>query len=77
MRHLGRIGLFAATIKKFLVNLRRHHKDLFVSLDEEIINRYLPQKGTEVFSLVKPTESAKTLEIVATDLFSITERFTG
>lgn len=76
MRHLGRIGLFAATIKKFLVNLRRHHKDLFVSLDEEIINRYLPQKGTEVFSLVKPTESAKTLEIVATDLFSITERFT-
>jgi hypothetical protein len=76
MRHLGRIGLFAATIEKFLVNLKRHHKELFVSLGEEIINRYLPQKGTEVFSLVKPTESAKTLEIVAADLFSITERFT-
>ena len=76
MRHLGRIGLFAATIEKFLVNLRRHHKELFVSLGEEIINRYLPQKGAEVFSLVKPTESAKTLEIVAADLFSITERFT-
>jgi len=77
MRHLGRIGLFAATIEKFLVNLKRHHKELFVSLGEEIINRYLPQKGVEVFSLVKPTESAKTLEIVAADLFSITERFTG
>ena len=76
MRHLGRIGLFAATIEKFLVNLKRHHKELFVSLGDEIINRYLPQKGAEVFSLVKPTESAKTLEIVAADLFSITERFT-
>jgi hypothetical protein len=76
MRHLGRIGLFAATIEKFLVNLKRHHKELFVSLGDEIINRYLPQKGTEVFSLVKPTEATKTLEIVAADLFSITERFT-
>jgi hypothetical protein len=76
MRHLGRIGLFAATIEKFLVNLKRHHKELFVSVGDEIINRYLPQKGAEVFSLVKPTEAAKTLEIVAADLFSITERFT-
>jgi competence protein ComGF len=76
MRHLGRIGLFAATIEKFLVNLKRQHKELFVSLGDEIINRYLPQKGTEVFSLVKPTEATKTLEIVAADLFSITERFT-
>ncbi len=24
MRHLGRIGLFVATIRKFLVNLKRH-----------------------------------------------------
>ena len=45
MRHLGRIGLFAATIEKFLVNLKRHHKELFVSLGEEIINRYHLQEG--------------------------------
>jgi competence protein ComGF len=76
MRHLGRIGLFAATIEKFLVNLKRHHKELFVSLGDEIINRYLPRKGAEVFSLVKPTEACKTLEMVAADLFTITERFT-
>ena len=76
MRHLGRIGLFTETIEKFLVNLKRHNRELFLSLGDEIINRYLPQKGAEVFSLVKPTESAKTLEIVAADLFSITERFT-
>lgn len=75
MRHLGRIGLFAATTEKFLINLKRQHKELFVSLDEEIINRYLPQKGASVFSMVKPTESAKTLEMVANDLFFLTERF--
>jgi hypothetical protein len=28
MRHLGRIRLFAATISKFLINLKRHHKGL-------------------------------------------------
>src|SRR3990172_2793162 len=32
MRHLGRLGLFVKTIKKFLVNLKRHHKDLYESL---------------------------------------------
>src|SRR4030067_3074136 len=35
MRHLGRIGLFCRTIKKFLVNLKRHHPDLFEALGEE------------------------------------------
>jgi hypothetical protein len=76
MRHLGRIGVFAATIEKFMTNLKRHQKELFVSLGEEIIERYLPQKGASVFSMVKPTEAAKTLELVANDLFFLTERFT-
>lgn len=76
MRHLGRIGLFAATIEKFLTNLKRHHKELFIFLDEEITKRYLPQKGASVFSLVKPTEAPKKLEMVANDLFFLTERFT-
>jgi hypothetical protein len=76
MRHLGRIGLFAATIEKFLTNLKRHHKDFFAALDQEMTARYLPKKGGSVFSLVKPSESAKTLEMVANDLFTLTERFT-
>jgi competence protein ComGF len=76
MRHLGRIGLFAATIEKFMTNLKRHQKELFISLGEEIIERYLPKKGASVFSMVKPTEAAKTLEMVANDLFFLTERFT-
>ena len=76
MRHLGRIGIFVAVMVKFLTNLRRHHKELFASLGDEIAKRYLPQKGESVFSLVKPSEAPKTLEMVANDLFTITERFT-
>jgi hypothetical protein len=77
MRHFGRIGLFTTTIRKFLVNLKRHHKELFSALDKEVTDRYLGHKSAGVFSLVKPSESAKTLEIVADDLFTLTEGFKG
>ncbi len=75
MRHLGRIGLFVNTIKKFLVNLKRHHKELFGCLEKELVERYLPRRGESVFSMVKPSESAKTLESLGKDLFFLTERF--
>ena len=32
MRHLGRIGIFTSTIKKFFTNLKRHHKAEYESL---------------------------------------------
>ena len=75
MRHFGRIGLFTTTIRKFLVNLKRHHKELFSALGKEVTDRYLGHKSAGVFSLVKPSESAKTLAIVADDLFTLTEGF--
>lgn len=75
MRHLGRIGLFVKTIKKFLVNLHRHNKRLYSSLDKEFLDRYTTKKGESVFSMVKPSESAKTLEEVGKALFFLTERF--
>jgi hypothetical protein len=77
MRHLGRIGLFVATIRKFLVNLKRHHKDLFEALDQELTNRYLTKQGQVVFSMVKPSESVRTLEVLGNDLFSLVEQFTS
>jgi hypothetical protein len=73
MRHLGRIGVFTRTIKKFLVNLKRQHKELFTALGKELTDRYLGHKGASVFSMVKPSESAKTLEMVAGDLFALIE----
>jgi hypothetical protein len=77
MRHLGRIGLFVKTIKKFLVNLKRHHKELYDSLDKVIADRYMTKQGEAVFSMVKPSESIKTLAILADDVFNLVERFTG
>lgn len=75
MRHLGRIGLFVNTIKKFLTNLKRHHKELFDSLGKEVSDRYFPKRGESTFSMVKPSESAKTLESLGNDLFYLIERF--
>ncbi len=77
MRHLGRIGLFVKTIKKFLVNLKRHHKDLFEALDKGLSDRYMTKQGETVFSMVKPSESTKTLSALADDVFSLVERFAG
>jgi hypothetical protein len=75
MRHLGRVRLFAATISKFLINLKRHHKGLFADLPEEMIQRYLAKNADSVFSLVKPSDASSTLEELAIDLFFLVERF--
>lgn len=75
MRHLGRIGLFRHTIKKFLINVKRHHKDLFEALDKGLTDRYLSKHGEAVFSMVKPSESIGTLESLGADLFLLIERF--
>ncbi len=75
MRHLGRIALFTSTIKKFLRNLKRHHKELFVSIEQELLDRYLSKRGESTFAMVKPSETGKTLETLAQDLLSLVECF--
>lgn len=75
MRHLGRLGLFIKTIKKFLTNLKRHHKKLYDELDKELTDRYMTKNGENLFSMVKPSESGKTLETLGNDLFSLTKGF--
>ena len=77
MRHLGRIRLFAATITKFLRNLKRHHKAMFDDLPEEMKERYLSKRAESTFSMVKPSDSSRTLEELGQDLFALVERFNG
>jgi len=77
MRHLGRIGLFVKTIKTFLVNLKRQHKDLYESIEASVADRYMTKQGAAVFSMVKPLESVKTLATLADDVFALVERFKG
>lgn len=77
MARLGRIGIFVRTINKFLVNLKRHHRELFDELPEELTGKYLTQKSLSCFSMVKPSESAKTLDDCAQDLFKLAMHFLG
>jgi hypothetical protein len=75
MRRLGRIGIFSRSIHVFLVNLKRQRPEIFETIDKELVDRYLTEKALGCFSLVKPSESGKTLEMVARDLFSLVRRF--
>lgn len=72
MSHLGRIRLFVKTIRKFLVNLKRHHADHYQALGE-LASRY-EEKHDGQFA-VKPSESARTLQQVGDDCFALVERF--
>jgi hypothetical protein len=77
MRRLGRICIFSQSIHNFLVNLKRQRRVIFETIEKALIDRYLTEKALGCFSLVKPSESAKTLEEVSRDLFSLVERFRG
>jgi len=74
MAHLGRVRLFVKTIRKFLVNLKRHHVDLYQSLGE-VTERY-DERSDGQFA-VKPSESSHKLQEVGSDCFLLVERFKG
>jgi hypothetical protein len=75
MRRLGRIGIFSQSIHTFLINLKRRHSEIFETIEQELVDRYWTEKAMSCFSLVKPSESGKTLEMVARDLFALVRRF--
>ncbi len=77
MRHLGRIGLFVKTIKKFLINLKRQHRSLFDQLDNDLTRRYMSKKKESLFAMVKPSESGRTLDQLAEDVFFLTQHFSS
>ena len=78
MRKLGRIRIFATTIRKFLKKLKRTHPDLFNTLVEpEFGDRYLSKKPGGCFSRVRPSEAGKTLNELAEDLLYLVELFSS
>ena len=77
MRRLGRIGIFSSGINKFLVHLKRGHPELFGTIADSIIGKYLSEESLPCFSMVKPSESAKTLKAVSVDLFGLVQQFEG
>jgi hypothetical protein len=75
MRNLGRIRIFAVTIKKFLKKLARTHAEEYACLQLEFTQRYLGKDSESYFSRVKPSLAAKTLDQVSADLFFLIESF--
>jgi hypothetical protein len=64
-------------IHKFLVNLDRQRPELLSGIDKDLVERYLPKKALSCFSMVKPSESEKTLSSMSKDLYALIERFNG
>lgn len=77
MRHLGRIGLLVRTIKTFLNNLKRHQRSLYDKLGDEVTHRYMSKKEESLFAMVKPSDSSRTLDQLAKDIFYLTQRFSS
>jgi len=75
MRRLGRIGIFVSAIHTFLKNLKRHHLSLFETVDPKRVENYLSEKSLQCFSMVKPSDAAKTLSQVSRDLFELVMQF--
>jgi hypothetical protein len=76
MRRLGRIGILVRCLYKFLVNLKRQYKELFETLPKALVEKYLSEKAVACFSLVKPSETERTLVSVSEDLFQVVRHFT-
>jgi len=78
MRKLGRIRIFATTIRKFLKKLKRKHPDLFDTLlKSEFTDRYLVKESEGCFSQVRSSETSRTLDELAHDLVHLIEIFSS
>lgn len=75
MRKLGRIRIIASAIKRFIVNLKRQYPDQLGEISEDIKTRYKNDNALSIFSLVKPSESRKTLDQISQDLFDLCQLF--
>jgi hypothetical protein len=75
MKRLGRINIFSRSLHGFLVNLKRHHREVFEELPDGYKESYLTDKAMGCFSLVKPSEAEKTLKELSADLYALVERF--
>jgi hypothetical protein len=75
MRHLGRIRIIATSIKGFITNLKRQYPDQYERISDELAKCYKNDNALSIFSLVKPSESSKTLDRVAKDLFTLCQMF--
>lgn len=76
MARLGRIRLMSQTISHFLKNLKRQDKALYSSaIPLKLLEKYMLKKDASYFGQVKPSESEKTLQHIADDMYFLKTSF--
>jgi hypothetical protein len=73
MATFGRTKLMGVTIKRFLTQLKRHHRDLYEALDKDFLARYGPSQA-KLFGDFTGSRSALR-QAVAEDLLLLVSRF--
>jgi hypothetical protein len=73
MATFGRTKLMGVTIKRFLTQLKRHHRDLYEALDKDFLARYAPSQA-KLFGDFTGSRSALR-QTVAEDLLMLVGRF--
>jgi IS5 family transposase len=73
MATFGRSKLMGVVIKRFLTQLKRHHPDLYASLDKDFLARYAPSQA-KLFGDFSGSRSALR-QAVAEDLLMLMSRF--
>lgn len=75
MRKIGRIGIISSTIRKFLVNLKRHQPELYQNISYDLKQRHHSDKKDNCFGLIKPSDTTRKLQESADDLFHLINLF--
>jgi len=74
MATFGRSKLMGVTIKRFLTQLKRHHRDVYETLDRDFLARYAPSQA-KLFGDFTGSR-AQLRQAVAEDLLMLVSRFT-
>jgi hypothetical protein len=77
MARLGRVRLLARVCRRFIINLKRHHKELYESVSSSIKDRYEKEQDSDYFGSPKPSESHKRLTDIAEDMYELIMQFKG
>ena len=75
MRSLGRVSILVTTIKRFMTNLKRQHREAFNGIDGELIERYFTKRGDAAFAATAPKEAKRKLLDVVQDLWTLINFF--
>ena len=76
MAIFGRTRMMGVTIKRFLTQLKRHHREQYNSLPDALRRRYAPSPGKLFGDVAKNADSRRKLrQEVADDMHFLVERF--